>query len=339
MSLALDIVTIVAVSAGAFFFLAGTVGSAPLPRCAHAPACAHQGGQPRPGSRGARVAAVGRKPARRPQAGLRLAARAAGRGDGLPAHSARRADERSERPAPRRAATMTIASALEMVLAAVVLGLAIWTIAARETFAAVAGFVAYGLLLALVWVRLDAVDVALTEAAIGGGLGGVLLLGCGGALADDRNAGGGGTSRRDPAPGGRGALGDGRGRARGRRAVPARSRAHAGAGGCRERRGNRPRQSGHERVDGVSRHGHHAGEGRAPARPGRRVVAGARPLLGRTPGAAPPGRSARRARLPRAAAAAGGHRRRHLHPLGREPTIPAGRSRAARSSPPCGCWS
>src|SRR5262249_57779815 len=72
---------------------------------------------------------------------------------------------------------MTIASALEVVLAAVVLGMAVWTIAARDTFAAAAGFVAYGLLLALVWVRLDAVDVALTEAAISGGLGGVLLLG------------------------------------------------------------------------------------------------------------------------------------------------------------------
>src|SRR5215831_14510271 len=72
---------------------------------------------------------------------------------------------------------MTIASALEVVLAVVVLGVAAWTIAARETFAAVTGFVAYGLLLALVWVRLAAVDVALTEAAISGGLGGVLLLG------------------------------------------------------------------------------------------------------------------------------------------------------------------
>ena len=72
---------------------------------------------------------------------------------------------------------MNIATALETTLAAVVLGLAIWTIAARETFAAVVGFIAYGLLLSLVWVRLDAVDVALTEAAIGGGLGGVLLLG------------------------------------------------------------------------------------------------------------------------------------------------------------------
>ena len=72
---------------------------------------------------------------------------------------------------------MTIASALEMALVAVVLGVAVWTIAARETFAAVGGFVAYGLLLPLVWVRLDAVDVALTEGAIGGGLSGVLLLG------------------------------------------------------------------------------------------------------------------------------------------------------------------
>jgi multisubunit Na+/H+ antiporter MnhB subunit len=72
---------------------------------------------------------------------------------------------------------MTIASTYELALAAVALGLAAWIIAARETFAAVEGFVAYGLLLPLVWVRLDAVDVALTEAAISGGLGGVLLLG------------------------------------------------------------------------------------------------------------------------------------------------------------------
>ena len=42
---------------------------------------------------------------------------------------------------------------------------------------AVAGFVAYGLLLTLVWVRLAGIDVALTEAAIGGGLTGALLIG------------------------------------------------------------------------------------------------------------------------------------------------------------------
>ena len=39
------------------------------------------------------------------------------------------------------------------------------------------GFVAYGLLLRIAWVALSAIDVALTEAAIGGGLTGVLLIG------------------------------------------------------------------------------------------------------------------------------------------------------------------
>jgi multisubunit Na+/H+ antiporter MnhB subunit len=72
---------------------------------------------------------------------------------------------------------MSLALALEIVFAVVVLTAAVWTITAREIFPAVAGFVAYGLLLALVWVRLGAPDVALTEAAIGGGLTSALLLG------------------------------------------------------------------------------------------------------------------------------------------------------------------
>ena len=71
---------------------------------------------------------------------------------------------------------MTVIQALDIGLAVVVLTIAGWTIVARETFAAVIGYVAYGLLLALVWVRLFAVDVALTEAAIGGGVTGVLLI-------------------------------------------------------------------------------------------------------------------------------------------------------------------
>jgi multisubunit Na+/H+ antiporter MnhB subunit len=79
---------------------------------------------------------------------------------------------------------MSVATVFEIVLAAVVLGLGIWTIAVRETYSATVGFVAYGLLVALIWVRLDAVDVALTEAAIGGGLGGVLLLGAAARLRD-----------------------------------------------------------------------------------------------------------------------------------------------------------
>jgi multisubunit Na+/H+ antiporter MnhB subunit len=67
--------------------------------------------------------------------------------------------------------------ALDIVLAALVLALAVWTIVAREAFAAVVGFVAYGLLLAIVWVRISAPDVALTEAAIGSGMTGALLIG------------------------------------------------------------------------------------------------------------------------------------------------------------------
>jgi uncharacterized MnhB-related membrane protein len=74
---------------------------------------------------------------------------------------------------------MTFALALEIVLAAVVLTGAVWSVASRETLPAIAGFVAYGLLLALVWVRLGAPDVALTEAAIGSGLTGALLVGGG----------------------------------------------------------------------------------------------------------------------------------------------------------------
>lgn len=61
-------------------------------------------------------------------------------------------------------------------LAILILALAAWTIVARDTFSAVVGFVAYGLLLALVWVQLHGVDVALTEAALGSGLTGALLL-------------------------------------------------------------------------------------------------------------------------------------------------------------------
>jgi multisubunit Na+/H+ antiporter MnhB subunit len=67
--------------------------------------------------------------------------------------------------------------ASDLGLAVLILGVSVWTIAARDTFAAVVGFIAYGLLLALVWVRLAAPDVALTEAALGSGLTGGLLLG------------------------------------------------------------------------------------------------------------------------------------------------------------------
>ena len=72
---------------------------------------------------------------------------------------------------------MTLALAVDIGLTLLVLAVACWTLAVRDTFAAVVGFVAYGLLLALIWVRLASPDVALTEAAMGSGLTGLLLLG------------------------------------------------------------------------------------------------------------------------------------------------------------------
>ncbi len=66
---------------------------------------------------------------------------------------------------------------VSLVVALLLLALAVWTIVARDAFTAIAGFVVYGLLLSLVWVRLYGIDVALTEAAIGGGLTGALLIG------------------------------------------------------------------------------------------------------------------------------------------------------------------
>jgi multisubunit Na+/H+ antiporter MnhB subunit len=65
---------------------------------------------------------------------------------------------------------------LDALLVLLLLGAAGWTLAAPSAFGGVIGFVAFGLVLALAWVRLDAVDVALTEAAIGAGATGLILL-------------------------------------------------------------------------------------------------------------------------------------------------------------------
>ncbi len=72
---------------------------------------------------------------------------------------------------------MSVTAIFDVVLVALLLAIAVWTIAARTAFTAVIIFVAYGLLLALAWVRLAAIDVALTEAAIGSGMTGMLLIG------------------------------------------------------------------------------------------------------------------------------------------------------------------
>jgi len=71
---------------------------------------------------------------------------------------------------------MTMDALLDLVLVAMLLAMAVWSILARRMFSAVIVFMVYGLLLALAWVRIAAVDVALTEAAIGSGVTGMLLL-------------------------------------------------------------------------------------------------------------------------------------------------------------------
>jgi multisubunit Na+/H+ antiporter MnhB subunit len=66
--------------------------------------------------------------------------------------------------------------ATQLCLTLLLLGLAFWIVVVRDTFSAVAGFIPYGLLLTSAWLSLSAIDVALTEAAIGAGLTGALLV-------------------------------------------------------------------------------------------------------------------------------------------------------------------
>ena len=72
---------------------------------------------------------------------------------------------------------MIAADLFDIGLAALVVSVAAFAVLARDTYSAVVAFVAYGLLVSLRWVLLHAVDVALTEAAIGSGLTGMLMLG------------------------------------------------------------------------------------------------------------------------------------------------------------------
>lgn len=61
-------------------------------------------------------------------------------------------------------------------LALTLVGLAWRLLSTSHLFKAVVLFITFGLLLALAWVRLEAPDIALAEAAIGAGLTGALLL-------------------------------------------------------------------------------------------------------------------------------------------------------------------
>ena len=72
---------------------------------------------------------------------------------------------------------------LDAALCALVLCVALATVLGGGVFRAIVFFIVYGLLVSLVWIRLDAADVALAEAAIGAGLTGVLFLAAFGKLA------------------------------------------------------------------------------------------------------------------------------------------------------------
>jgi energy-converting hydrogenase B subunit D len=73
--------------------------------------------------------------------------------------------------------TMTLLAWLfDGVLGVLLLWLAWRALACPDLFKAIVLFIAFGLLMAIAWVRLAAPDVALAEAAIGAGLTGALLL-------------------------------------------------------------------------------------------------------------------------------------------------------------------
>ncbi len=65
---------------------------------------------------------------------------------------------------------------LDIVIALLLLSLAAGALFSPTLFGGIALFVAFGVLMALAWVRMNAPDLALTEAAIGAGLTGALLL-------------------------------------------------------------------------------------------------------------------------------------------------------------------
>lgn len=72
---------------------------------------------------------------------------------------------------------MAALTALDLLWSAALLWVAWQVVATPQAFTAVVMFIAFGLLMALAWARLGAVDVALAEAAVGAGVGGALFLG------------------------------------------------------------------------------------------------------------------------------------------------------------------
>ncbi|BEH15756.1 MULTISPECIES: Na(+)/H(+) antiporter subunit B [Marinobacter] len=84
---------------------------------------------------------------------------------------------------------------VDSILVLALLSTAIGVLWSANLFRAVVMFIAFGLLMALAWVRLQAPDIALAEAAIGAGLTGVLLLDAARHLGYNRRCGGEGNGQ------------------------------------------------------------------------------------------------------------------------------------------------
>ena len=227
---------------------------------------------------------------------------------------------------------------VSLAIVLLLLALALWAVLVREAFLAIAGFVAYGLLLSLVWVRLHGIDVALTEAAIGGGLTGAMLIG-----AVSRLRGTEAAARAERSGAGVHvlalllSLGVAATLALCVLVLP--DPAPTLAPQVSEQPGrHRRRQPDHRRAAGLPRAGHAARSHRAGDRADRRVVAGAGPLLGRPAGLALP-RPTPTASWPTSRGCC--RRWASSSPStssGPAPTIRAASSRAPPSWRRCGCW-
>lgn len=65
---------------------------------------------------------------------------------------------------------------IDLLLVLAITTLAVLCLSVRQVFQAIILFISLGLLVTVSWVRLDAWDIAIAEAAIGAGLTGALLL-------------------------------------------------------------------------------------------------------------------------------------------------------------------
>ena len=69
-----------------------------------------------------------------------------------------------------------MSAAFDIVLAVTLIAVAYLALSGRDLFRSVVLFVTFGVMISLVWVRLQAFDLALVEVAIGAGITGALFL-------------------------------------------------------------------------------------------------------------------------------------------------------------------